>query len=86
MPEHVPFKRVVVTGVENSGKTTFAKLLARELHWPMVEEHARRHQAVLNGEVNEDTFDQLHESQTEAAADIASRTGRTCCSLTHCRQ
>ena len=49
MPEHVPFKRVVVTGVENSGKTTFAKLLARELHWPMVEEHARRHQAVLNG-------------------------------------
>ena len=43
MPEHVPFKRVVVTGVENSGKTTFAKLLARELHWPMVEEHARMH-------------------------------------------
>ena len=71
MPDHVPFKRVVVTGVENSGKTTFAKLLARELHWPMIEEHARRHQAVLNGQVNEDTFDQLHESQTEAAADIA---------------
>ena len=71
MPEHVPFKRVVVTGVENSGKTTFAKLLARELHWPMIEEHARRHPAVLNGQVNEDTFDALHESQTDAAADIA---------------
>ena len=32
---------VVVTGVENSGKTTLAKALALELDWPLVAEAAR---------------------------------------------
>lgn len=71
MTEEVPFKRVVVTGVENSGKTTFASLLAHNLGWQLVEEHARAHEAVLRGQVTEQTFDELHKAQTDAAAEAA---------------
>ena len=63
-----PFHRVVVTGVECSGKTTLSKQLAAHLGWGWVPEHARTHQDVLSGKVSESTFDALHESQTDAAS------------------
>ena len=63
-----PFRRVVVTGVECSGKTTLSKQLAAHLGWAWVPEHARTHNDVLSGNVSESTFDALHESQTDAAA------------------
>ena len=62
------FRRVVVTGVECSGKTTLSRELASALEWAWVPEHARTHQDVLNGNVSEETFDALHASQTSAAS------------------
>lgn len=37
----------------------------------MVEEAARTHPDVLEGKVTLDTFDELHELQTEACAELA---------------
>lgn len=63
-----PFRRVVVTGVECSGKTTLSIMLAEHLGWAWVPEAARRHQAVLSESITEQTFDELHEMQTQMAA------------------
>ncbi len=61
------FRRVVVTGGECSGQTTLSKQLAAHLGWAWIPEHARMHPDVLSGSVCESTFDDLHNSQTEAA-------------------
>ena len=58
----------MVTGVECSGKTTLSQALAQRLGWAWVPEHARTHADVVAGKVQESTFDELHESQTAAAA------------------
>ena len=63
-----PFRRVVVTGVECSGKTTLSKLLADHLSWAWVPEAARTHDDVLTRQVSESTFDDLHERQTHMAS------------------
>lgn len=67
-----PFRRIVVTGVECSGKTTLSQALAQRLGWAWVPEHARTHSDVVAGKVQESTFDELHESQTAAAAEARS--------------
>jgi len=66
-----PFRRVVLTGVENSGKSTLARALATHLQWPLVDEAARTQADVRDGKVTLDTFDDLHARQTEAAATAA---------------
>lgn len=63
----LPFRRVVVTGVECSGKTTLSRALAEKLGWGWVPEAARTHADVLAGKVSESTFDDLHDIQTAAA-------------------
>lgn len=68
MNQQHPFRRVVVTGVECSGKTTFSHILAKRLGWAWTPEAARSHPDVLSERVTETTFDDLHEQQTEAAA------------------
>ena len=64
-----PFRRVVVTGVECSGKTTLSAMLAEHLGWAWVPEAARTHHDVLAGAVTERTFDELHDMQTQMASD-----------------
>ena len=64
-----PFRRVVVTGVECSGKTTLSTMLAEQLGWAWVPEAARTHPDVRSGAVTEGTFDELHDMQTQTAAD-----------------
>lgn len=44
-------KKIVITGPENSGKTTLASLLSKTMSWPLVEEMARVH---WNGELDYD--------------------------------
>ena len=44
-----PFRRIVVTGVECSGKTTLSQALAQRLGWAWVPEHARTHADVVAG-------------------------------------
>lgn len=62
------FRRVVFTGVECSGKTTLSKRLAEDLGWAWVEEAARGHADVRANKIQESTFDELHEQQTQRAA------------------
>lgn len=45
-----PF-RVVITGVENSGKTTLSAQLAQSLGWPWIQEAARLDPAVVENRV-----------------------------------
>lgn len=40
---------VVLTGVENSGKTTLGTTLSQRMKWPLILESARTDAAVLNG-------------------------------------
>lgn len=62
---------VVLTGVENSGKTTLAAALAEKLGWPLVAEAARTDEAVLSGRPTAADLQRLLQSQCDA---IDSRT------------
>jgi nicotinamide riboside kinase len=66
-----PFRRIVITGVENAGKSTLANELAKAMGWPCIPEAARHHADVLKNRIDLGTFDELHEIQTEAAAQAA---------------
>lgn len=57
---------VVVTGVENSGKTTLAKALALELGWPLVAEAARTDDAVVSGRTKIADLQRLLQAQCDA--------------------
>ena len=50
---------VVITGVENSGKTTLSKQLAQALGWPWIREAARYDAAVLENRVQPDDLQRL---------------------------
>ena len=74
-----PFRRVVVTGVECSGKTTLSTMLAKHLGWAWVPEAARTHPDVLSGTVTHGTFDDLHDVQTQMAADARTTNSGVIC-------
>ena len=56
-----PF-RVVITGVENSGKTTLSAHLSKALGWPWVQEAARFDPAVLESRVQPNDLQRLLET------------------------
>jgi len=58
---------VVLTGVENSGKTTIGQQLSNRMKWPMIEEAARTDHSVLAGTTSVEDLQRL---QDEFIADI----------------
>ena len=56
-----PF-RVVITGVENSGKTTLSEQLAQALGWQWIQEAARFDPAVIENRVQPDDLQRLLET------------------------
>lgn len=59
---------VVLTGVENSGKSTLAESLSAALGWALLPEAARHDDAVLSGQV---TVDDLSRLLAEFQRDVA---------------
>jgi len=52
--------RIVITGVENSGKSTLIKPLAAKFNWPFILELCRKNKAVLHGTETLETLKELH--------------------------
>ena len=61
---------VVLTGVENSGKTTIGNVLARRMQWPLIPEAARTDAAVLE---NRTTWDDLQRLQDAFIDEVTAR-------------
>jgi nicotinamide riboside kinase len=71
--KHKPL-RIVLTGVENSGKSTLIKPLAKRFNWPYILELCRENEAVLNGEETFKTLQELHELNEKEVAKLLSHT------------
>jgi nicotinamide riboside kinase len=56
---HKPL-RIVLTGVENSGKSTLIQPLAERFNWPYILELCRENEEVLHGEETFKTLQELH--------------------------
>ena len=59
-------RRVVITGVENAGKSTLARHLSDALGWPLVPEAARTDDAVTEGRTTPDDLQRLLEGVRSA--------------------
>ena len=65
-------KRIVITGVENSGKTTLVKELAKRLNTPFILELCRENLEVLAGTETTSTLIELNKLQETLVQDILS--------------
>ena len=63
-------KVLVLTGVENAGKTATAEALAAKTGWPLIPEFARTHPDVLGATVTPSTLYALHALWQEAIAKL----------------
>jgi len=73
--------RVVLTGVENSGKSSLIKPLAKKLNWPYILELCREDENVLNGRETFETLLNLHnnnESRVKALMEHTKSDGIIC--------
>ena len=73
--------RIVITGVENSGKSTLIQPLAEKFNWPFILELCRENEAVLNGTETFETLKELHrleEKRFEEMIDSTSAQGVFC--------
>ena len=73
--------RIVITGVENSGKSTLIKPLAEKFNWPYILELCRENEAVLSGKETFKTLTQLHrleEKRFEEMLETTSAKGIFC--------
>ncbi|MBL6619356.1 MAG: AAA family ATPase, partial [Flavobacteriales bacterium] len=53
---------IVLTGVENAGKTTLTKMLSEELTWPWIPEFARTDERVVNQATEHQDLQRLHDA------------------------
>ena len=65
---------VVLTGVENAGKTTLGEALAHHLEWPLIEEAARTDAAMVDGRTKWDDLRRLQHQFIQQLSDIARST------------
>ena len=63
-------KVLVLTGVENAGKTATAEALAAKTGWPLIPEFARTHPDVLGAAVTRSTLHALHALWQEAVTTL----------------
>ena len=70
---HKPL-RIVLTGVENSGKSTLIQPLAERFNWPYILELCRENEDVLHGEETFKTLQQLHKLNEKEVAKLLSHT------------
>jgi nicotinamide riboside kinase len=70
---HKPL-RIVLTGVENSGKSTLIKPLAERFSWPYILELCRENEEVLHGEETFKTLQELHKLNEKEVAKVLSHT------------
>ncbi|MBT6175171.1 MAG: ATP-binding protein [Flavobacteriales bacterium] len=66
--------RIVITGVENSGKSTLIKPLAEKFNWPFIIELCRENEAVLNGTETFETLKELHRLEENKFEEIVNST------------
>jgi nicotinamide riboside kinase len=52
--------KIVLTGVENSGKSTLSTVLAKSLKWPLIPELCREDEDVIEGADDQTTLEKLH--------------------------
>ena len=71
--EHKPL-RIVLTGVENSGKSTLIKPLAERFNWPYILELCRENKEVLHGEETFKTLQELNILNEKEVAKLLSHT------------
>ena len=72
--------RIILSGIENSGKTTLAKTLAPILGYELIEEQCRFNSDVIKGEETSKTLLELHSIQENLfyAASSSSARGVVC--------
>ena len=66
--------RIVITGVENSGKSTLIKPLAEKFNWPFILELSRDNKEVLNNEETFETLLSLHKLEETRVQELMSTT------------
>jgi len=66
--------RIVLTGVENSGKSTLIKPLSERFNWPYILELCRENAEVLHGEETFKTLQELHKLNENEVAQLLSHT------------
>lgn len=66
--------RIVLTGVENSGKSSLIKPLAERFNWPYILELCRENEDVLNGKETFDTLLSLQKLNESRVKDLMENT------------
>jgi nicotinamide riboside kinase len=64
--------KIVLTGVENSGKSTLSTVLASSLKWPLISELCRDDKDIIDGTNDQATLEKLHLLQEKTVNAILS--------------
>ena len=66
--------RIVLTGVENSGKSTLIRPLSERFNWPYILELCRTNEEVLKGKETFKTMQEMHKLNEEEVVKLLSKT------------
>ena len=71
--------RIIVSGPESSGKTTFSKLLSQQLNCPWVEEYAREYLSLKEGKYEFIDLEKIAQRQEQIQSDWEAQEGLIVC-------